>query len=71
MAKILVVDDETPIRRTLREILEFEQYVVDEASDGAECVLKAQKEKYDVIIMDIKMPKMDGIEALDFDTISA
>jgi two-component system, NtrC family, nitrogen regulation response regulator NtrX len=65
MAKILVVDDETPIRRTLREILEFEQYVVDEASDGAECVLKAQKEKYDVIIMDIKMPKMDGIEALE------
>lgn len=65
MAKILVVDDETPIRRTLREILEFEQYVVEEASDGAECVLKAQKEKYDVIIMDIKMPKMDGIEALE------
>ncbi len=65
MAKILVVDDETPIRRTLREILEFEQYDVDEAADGAECVSKAQKDKYDVIMMDIKMPKMDGIDALE------
>jgi two-component system nitrogen regulation response regulator NtrX len=65
MAKILIVDDEMPIRRTLREILEFEQYDVDEASDGLECVSKVQKEKYDVVIMDIKMPKMDGIEALE------
>jgi two-component system, NtrC family, nitrogen regulation response regulator NtrX len=65
MAKILIVDDEVPIRRTLREILEFEQYDVDEASDGLECIAKVQKEKYDVVIMDIKMPKMDGIEALE------
>jgi len=65
MAKILIVDDEMPIRRTLREILEFEQYDVDEATDGLECLAKVQKEKYDVIIMDIKMPKMDGIEALE------
>ena len=65
MAKILIVDDEMPIRRTLREILEFEQYDVEEASDGLECVAKVQKEKYDVVIMDIKMPKMDGIEALE------
>ena len=65
MAKILIVDDETPIRRTLRDILEFEQYEVDEASDGLECVAKVQKEKFDVVIMDIKMPKMDGIEALE------
>jgi len=65
MAKILIVDDETPIRRTLRDILEFEGYDVDEASDGLECVAKVQKEKYDVIITDIKMPKMDGIEALE------
>ncbi|MBU6342899.1 MAG: sigma-54 dependent transcriptional regulator [Bacteroidetes bacterium] len=65
MAKILIVDDETPIRRTLRDILEFEQYEVEEASDGLECVAKVQKDKYDVIIMDIKMPKMDGIEALE------
>jgi two-component system nitrogen regulation response regulator NtrX len=65
MAKILIVDDEMPIRRILREILEFEQYDVEEAADGLECVSKVQREKYDVIIMDIKMPKMDGIEALE------
>ncbi|MFN8304782.1 MAG: sigma-54 dependent transcriptional regulator [Saprospiraceae bacterium] len=65
MAKILIVDDEMPIRRTLREILEFEQYDVDEANDGLECLAKVQKEKYDVVIMDIKMPKLDGIEALE------
>ncbi len=65
MAKILVVDDETPIRRTLRDILEFEGYDVDEATDGVECISKVQGSKYDVIITDIKMPKMDGIEALE------
>ena len=65
MAKILIVDDETPIRRTLRDILEFEQYDVDEASDGLECISKVQRDKFDAIIMDIKMPKMDGIEALE------
>jgi len=65
MAKILIVDDETPIRRTLRDILEFEGYDVEEAADGLECIAKVQKEKFDVIITDIKMPKMDGIEALE------
>lgn len=65
MAKILIVDDETPIRRTLRDILEFEGYEVEEAADGLECIAKVQKEKFDVIITDIKMPKMDGIEALE------
>lgn len=65
MARILIVDDEVPIRRTLRDILEFEGYEIDEASDGLECVSKVQKEKYDVIITDIKMPRMDGIEALE------
>jgi DNA-binding NtrC family response regulator len=65
VAKILIVDDETPIRRTLRDILEFEQYEVEEATDGLDCISKVQKEKYDAIVMDIKMPKMDGIEALE------
>ena len=65
MARILVVDDEASIRKTLREILEFEKYKVDEASDGLECLVKLKKDKYDVIIMDIKMPKMDGMEALE------
>ncbi|NBC07581.1 MAG: response regulator [Bacteroidetes bacterium] len=65
MAKILIVDDEQSIRRTLREILEFEQYEVDEAADGMECLVKLKRTQYDVLIMDIKMPKMDGMEALE------
>ncbi len=65
MARILIVDDEPSIRKTLREILEFEKYTVDEASDGLECLVKLKKDNYDVIIMDIKMPKMDGMEALE------
>ena len=65
MAKVLIVDDEQSIRRTLREILEFEKYVVDEASDGLECLVKLKRNKYDVVIMDIKMPKMDGMDALE------
>jgi len=65
MAKILIVDDQASIRRTLRDILEFEKYKVEEASDGLECLVKLKKDKYDVIIMDIKMPKMDGLEALE------
>ncbi len=65
MAKILIVDDEASIRNTLREILEFEKYDVDEAMDGIQCLGKLKKSKYDVVIMDIKMPKMDGMEALE------
>ena len=65
MAKILIVDDEASIRNTLRDILEFEKYDVDEANDGIQCLGKLKNSKYDVIIMDIKMPKMDGLEALE------
>ena len=65
MAKILIVDDEASIRRTLKDILEFEKYKVDEAGDGLEALAKLKKDTYDVIIMDIKMPKMDGLEALE------
>ena len=65
MAKILVVDDELSISRTLREILEFEKYKVDEAVDGYECLARIKQKKYDVIIIDIKMPNMDGLEALE------
>ena len=65
MAKILIIDDEKSIRKTLREILEYEKYHVDEASDGAEGIAMIQKEKYDIVLCDIKMPKMDGIEVLD------
>lgn len=65
MAKILLVDDDAGIRRTLKEILEFEKYVVDECSNGLDALVKVKQNKYDVIILDIKMPKMDGMEAMD------
>ncbi len=65
MASILIVDDEGSIRRTLRDILEFEKFKVTEAANGTECLNKVSKTKFDVILMDIKMPKMDGVEALE------
>ncbi len=65
MPRILIIDDEKSIRRTLREILEYENFKVDEAQDGLEGLTMAQKEKFDIILCDIKMPKMDGMEALD------
>ncbi|PWL27707.1 MAG: response regulator [Fluviicola sp. XM-24bin1] len=65
MSKILVVDDERAIRRALREILEFEDFEVDEAENGKQGLDKAKAEQYDVIFCDIKMPEMDGMEVLD------
>lgn len=65
MAKILIVDDESSIRRTLRDILEYEKYEVFEAVDGMDCLVKLKQGNYDIIVLDIKMPKMDGIEALE------
>ncbi|HPG33149.1 MAG: sigma-54-dependent Fis family transcriptional regulator [Lentimicrobiaceae bacterium] len=65
MARILVIDDERSIRNTLKEILEYEGYIMDEAPDGPAALELAAKEKYDVILCDIKMPQMDGIEVLD------
>ena len=65
MAKILIIDDEAPIRRTLREILEYEKYNVEEAADGIEGLEKISNDKYDLILCDIKMPGKDGIEVLE------
>ena len=65
MGKILVIDDERPIRRTLSEILEFEKFKVDQAEDGEQGLKMAQENEYDVILCDIKMPKMDGLEVLE------
>ncbi len=64
MAKILIIDDEKAIRRSIKEILEFEKYLVDEAEDGQQGLEMALKGNYDVILSDIKMPKLDGVELL-------
>ena len=65
MPRILIIDDERAIRSTLREILEYESYQVDDAVDGPTGLEFVSKESYDVILCDIKMPQMDGIEVLE------
>ncbi|MBP7166618.1 MAG: sigma-54-dependent Fis family transcriptional regulator [Bacteroidia bacterium] len=65
MAKILVIDDEKSIRNTLKEILEYEGHEVQDAADGLEGLKKIEAEKFDIVLCDIKMPKMDGLELLD------
>jgi two-component system, NtrC family, nitrogen regulation response regulator NtrX len=65
MPKILVIDDERSIRNTLKDILEYEKFEVDLAEDGIEGLEIAQNNKYDVILCDIKMPRMDGMEVLE------
>ena len=62
--KILIIDDEKAICNTLKEILQYEKYDVDIANDGEEGVKKAKAELYDLVLCDIKMPKMDGLEVL-------
>ncbi len=63
-ARILVIDDEAEIRRSVRMILEYEGYDVSEASSGPEGVALAEKESPDLVFLDVKMPGMDGLEAL-------
>jgi DNA-binding NtrC family response regulator len=65
MSKILVIDDERSIRTTLKEILEYEKYQVDLAEDGQQGIDLIRKNEYDIILCDIKMPGMDGIEVLE------
>jgi len=65
MASILIIDDEKAIRKTLTEILGFEGYKIDEASDGEEGLNKFRVKNYDLVLCDIKMPKLDGIEFLE------
>ncbi|MEM1117919.1 MAG: response regulator, partial [Bacteroidota bacterium] len=64
MPTVLIADDEPAIRRSLREILEFEGYEVHEAVDGDEALEKGQGGGLDLILLDIKMPKRDGMEVL-------
>ncbi len=65
MSRILIIDDERAIRNTLSEILQHEGYKVDVAEDGEDGFEKFKKNSYDVVLCDIKMPKMDGLEFLD------
>jgi DNA-binding NtrC family response regulator len=64
LPKILIVDDERAIRRSLQEILEMEGFAVEEAADGAEAIQKIRDGAHDLILCDIKMPKADGLEVL-------
>jgi two-component system, NtrC family, nitrogen regulation response regulator NtrX len=65
MSNVLIIDDERAIRKTLSEILSYEGYKIDEAGDGEEGLKKFREKTYDVVLCDIKMPKLDGIEFLD------
>ena len=67
MSKILIIEDEAPIRRVLNKILseESETYLVQEAEDGLQGVEMVKNEDFDLILCDIKMPKMDGVEVLE------
>ncbi len=65
MAHILVIDDDRPIRSTLREILEYEKFKVSDAENGMEALKQLKENSFDLVLCDIKMPKMDGIEVLE------
>lgn len=65
MSKVLIIDDERPIRSTLREILEYEKIKVEEAEDGKKGIELVMKDDFDVVLCDIKMPGLDGIEVLE------
>ena len=65
MASILIIDDERAIRNTLSEILSYEGYKIEEAADGEEGLKKFTSAAFDVVLCDIKMPKMDGLEFLE------
>ena len=64
MPKILVIDDEKAIRNTLKEVLEYEKHEVDLAEDGHKGLEMFSSNSYDIVLCDIKMAKMDGIEVL-------
>ncbi len=65
MSQILIIDDEKAIRKTLSEILSYEGYKIDDAENGEEGLKKIKEKSYDVILCDIKMPKVDGLEFLE------
>jgi DNA-binding NtrC family response regulator len=64
MPSVLIVDDEVAIRKTLKEILGYEGYKIEEAADGEEGLELFKRKPFDIVLCDVKMPKMDGIEFL-------
>ena len=64
MHKVLVVDDDKVLQSSVRQALEFHHFVVDVADNGKEAVAKVYRDKYDLVVMDVNMPEMDGIQAL-------
>jgi len=65
MKKVLIIDDEASIRITLKEILEYEKFLVEEASDGEKGLKMLLSNNFDIVLCDIRMPKMDGMEVLE------
>ncbi|RTL59292.1 MAG: sigma-54-dependent Fis family transcriptional regulator [Sphingobacteriales bacterium] len=65
MSNILIIDDEKAIRKTLTEILSYEGYKIDDAENGEDGLKRLKEKNYEVVLCDIKMPKMDGIEFLE------
>ncbi|MFI5391953.1 MAG: response regulator [Bacteriovoracales bacterium] len=64
MHRLLVVDDDKILQDSIKEALEFHQFAVDTADNGKEALNKVVKQKYDLVVMDVNMPEMDGITAL-------
>lgn len=64
MTRLLIVDDEQMIRNMIRKYAEFEGFTIDEACDGMEAVEKCEKNTYDLCVMDIMMPRLDGFSAV-------
>lgn len=64
MARILIVDDEANIRDLIKKYAKFENYEVDEAVNGMEAIEKVEANQYDIIIMDVMMPELDGFSAI-------
>ena len=65
MSAILVIDDERSIRNTLKEVLEDEKHEIDLAEDGIAGLELLKNKSFDIVLCDIKMPQMDGMEVLD------
>lgn len=64
MSRILIVDDEANIRDLIKKYAKFENYEVDEATNGMEAIEKVDNNQYDIIIMDVMMPELDGFSAI-------